>query len=30
LKWFLRGASTSPFISKGGEVRRKITESVTT
>jgi hypothetical protein len=25
-----RGASTPPFISKGGEVTRKVTESVTT
>jgi hypothetical protein len=26
----LRGASTPPFISKGGEVTRMVTESVTT
>jgi hypothetical protein len=25
-----RGASTPPFISKGGDVTRKVTESVTT
>jgi hypothetical protein len=27
---FSMGASTPPFISKGGEVIRKVTESVTT